>query len=109
MFINIVVKVIYLIRVVVVYNGFLLFVFCSDRVVTIDKNWVDHRTLALSMKVYGYVNQYVIDVFGKLLLIEQFQNPANQRKPSRYNDYYSINKFYLSFFVLKIYHIFYLD
>jgi len=76
-------------------------------IVTFDKNWVDHRTLSLSMRVYGYVNQYVIDAFGRLVLYEQSQNfnSANPPKPSKYimTTVATLSLFYLFiFFVLKL-------
>ncbi|KAJ1256229.1 hypothetical protein BS78_K060600 [Paspalum vaginatum] len=39
----------------------------SPRVVQIKKNWIDHKTFGLSMRVFGKVSKYAIDIMGQAL------------------------------------------
>ena len=46
--------------------------FGSKRIFYVDRRWADHRTLGLSMKLYGYINSFVVDAYSALLMKEQF-------------------------------------
>lgn len=61
--------------------------FYSKRIFSVDRRWADHRTLGLSMKVYGYINSFVVDAYSELLMKEQFYaTPAFVHKHIMYID-----------------------
>jgi hypothetical protein len=41
------------------------------RIVEMGTTWAEHRVFALSMMVYGKVINYVIDMLGKAVIVEQ--------------------------------------
>lgn len=45
----------------------------SPRVDEIKKVWVDHKTFGLSMRVFGTISKYTLDVMGQAVMAEQFE------------------------------------
>jgi hypothetical protein len=39
-------------------------------VVKMGSTWVEHRVFALSMQVYGNVHNYVMNMLGKAVMVE---------------------------------------
>ncbi|KAJ1256469.1 hypothetical protein BS78_K010500 [Paspalum vaginatum] len=54
----------------------------SPRVVQIKKNWIDHKTFGLSMRVFGKVSKYAIDIMGQALTAEQYEKAELELLPA---------------------------
>ncbi|KAJ1256220.1 hypothetical protein BS78_K059800 [Paspalum vaginatum] len=54
----------------------------SPRVVQIKKNWIDHKTFGLLMRVFGMVSKYAIDIMGQALTAEQYEKAELELLPS---------------------------
>jgi hypothetical protein len=53
------------------FSSFLFYYYVSHRILQIEERWVDERTIALCMSNGGYMNEYVMDAFIKMILFDQ--------------------------------------
>jgi hypothetical protein len=53
-------------------------------VVKMGSTWVEHRVFALSMQVYGTVHNYVINMLGKAVMVEDVEKSSLSLLPKEH-------------------------